>query len=169
MIIYHPIYQPSILSSAPVWKQRKCGASISDMETPSVISIKRVSGKLCPQAPKEAWLWQRVFRISKRSHKKMMTSIFQFKPGNQIWPSLRVRFFFLLLFSCFLFYPQSLFHSPERASCWSRSFVHPLSYNTKWLLFYLANLSYRLHHKYLAICVWGGSLNIGLKFMICWL
>lgn len=52
--MYHPIYQPSILSSVPVWKQRKSGDFTSGMETPSVISIKHISEKLCPQAPKKA-------------------------------------------------------------------------------------------------------------------
>lgn len=52
--MYHPIYKPSILSSVPVWKQRKSWDSTSGMETPSVISIKHISEKLCPQAPKKA-------------------------------------------------------------------------------------------------------------------
>lgn len=52
--MYHPIYQPSILSSVPVWKQRKSRNSTPGIETPSVISIKHISEKLCSQAPKKA-------------------------------------------------------------------------------------------------------------------
>lgn len=52
--MYHQIYQPFILSSALIEKQSKFWHYTEEMESPSVISIKHISEKLYPQAPKEA-------------------------------------------------------------------------------------------------------------------